>query len=642
MKQVAPDLCRAERSFTLTHGPLGPHYRGGGSEIDEFSYQILRRSELCRGLSADEVRLIAAAVRERSVPAGEVVCRQGDSGESMFVVTRGRVKVAVERGGETYRLLDYLGRGEHFGEMAVLTGGLRTATVAALVDTQLWELDREHFDRLLARVPGFAANLSRSLGYRLHWETSRRERRHQPALVALVNSTLRTQGLIRPLAKALVEQGDSIEVLTDRAEKWPSDGAYLIERIPTNLPLPEKAVAVHERLNQVLEHHDRVLLELTQAHVEDELPRLLAPCEEIWWLVEPRFMSSSCQNLRKMLQAEPRLASRVRLVWILPEGEPFAPIRPEGLGIGELDFKVVLCNNPQQPVRQQQHGIWRLVRHLRGTRIGLALGGGGARGLAHLGVLRALERAGIAFDLLAGTSSGALMGMSYAGGWSPDEAIEAFSEALTPGRFWRAMPGGIRWYLWTMFRMGAWDQKMRPFLGDAKFEQLQVPFATVSVDLVSGKQVVRDRGDTIHAVLESINVPIISRPILRDGMALVDGGVLNNLPGDILPERGAALVVGVDVASRLPKSFGKNTAETPTSAMRRAGPLETLLRVTEVQAYGITALRTEGVDLMITPDTSAFEFADFTRAKELAEVGEAAAEQSLPQLKQMLADLDAG
>jgi predicted acylesterase/phospholipase RssA len=67
-----------------------------------------------------------------------------------------------------------------------------------------------------------------------------------------------------------------------------------------------------------------------------------------------------------------------------------------------------------------------------------------------------------------------------------------------------------------------------------------------------------------------------------------------------------------------------------------------LLRVTEVQAYGITALRTEGVDLMITPDTSAFEFADFTRAKELADVGEAAAEQSLPQLKQMLADLDAG
>ncbi len=610
--------------------------------IDDFSYQILRRSELCRGLNADEVRQIADAARERSVVAGEIVCRQGDAGDSMFIITRGRVRVAVERGGETYRLVDYLGRGEHFGEMAVLTGGHRTATVAALVDTQLWEFDREQFDRLLARVPGFAANLSRSLGYRLQWETSRRERRHQPALVALVNSTLRTQGLIRPLAKALVQQGDTIQVLTDRAEKWPSDGEYLIERIPADLPSAEKVAAVHERLHQVLVHHDRVLLEVAQANVEDELPRLLAPCEEIWWLVEPRFMSSSCQNLRKMLDVEPRLAARVRLVWILPEGEPFAPFRPEGLGIADLDFKVVLGNNPQQPPRQQQHGVWRLVRQLRGTRIGLALGGGGARGLAHLGVLRALERAGIAFDLLAGTSSGALMGMSYAGGWSPDEALEAFSEALTPGRLWRALPGGIRWYLWTMFRIGAWDQKMRPFLAEAAFEQLQIPFATVAVDLVSGKQVIRERGDTIHAVLESINVPIIARPILRDGMALVDGGVLNNLPADILPERGAALVVAVDVATRLPQTFGGNTPATTTAAMRRAGPLETLLRVNEVQAHGITALRRDAVDLMIAPDTSNFEFADFTRASELADVGEAAAEQALPQLKQMLADLDAG
>ncbi len=279
------------------------------------------------------------------------------------------------------------------------------------------------------------------------------------------------------------------------------------------------------------------------------------------------------------------------------------------------------------------------MRHLQGVRIGLALGGGGARGLAHLGALRRLESAGLSFDMLAGTSSGALMGAAYAAGWSPSEAIEAFREALTPPRLLRAMPAGNRIYIWTMFRIGAWDRMLRHFFGDATLEQLQLPLATVAVDLVSGKQVIRECGDAVRAVVESINVPMISRPILSDGMALVDGGVLNNLPADVLAERGASFVIGIDVATRMPARFGGNEPGMPTDHMRRAGPLETLFRVNEVQAYGITALRSGAVDLMITPDTSAFEFADFTRARELADVGEAAAERMLPQLSQMLREL---
>jgi predicted acylesterase/phospholipase RssA len=122
---------------------------------------------------------------------------------------------------------------------------------------------------------------------------------------------------------------------------------------------------------------------------------------------------------------------------------------------------------------------------------------------------------------------------------------------------------------------------------------------------------------------------------LRDGMALVDGGVLNNLPGDVLPERGADFVVGIDVVSKLPAGF----ARSPRG--KRPGILETLLRVTEVQAFGTTALRATSFDLLITPDTSAYEFADFSRAAELAEAGELAVQEVLPQLRQLLAQLEA-
>lgn len=585
-----------------------------------------------------EVQTVADAVRPLVVESGETICQQGDTGYTMYIVVRGRVKVAVEDNGEPYQLLDYLGRGEHFGEMSVLTDGLRTATISAVVDTELLELDRDRFEKLLESVPGFGANVSRSLGFRLRWNSSRRRRSHEPTIVGLVNSTLRTQGLVAPLARALVAHGDSIEVLTDRPEKWHAEGDYLIERIPPALAGEEKIRAVQQRLQHVIEHHDRVLLDLTQAGLEAELPRMLFPCEEVWWLMEPRFYATSSRNLRKLLSAEPRLASRLRLVWIMDPDQRFSPPPPAGLGATSVNFKVILDDSPRTPSREQSHSIERLVRHIRGTRVGLALGGGGARGLAHLGALRALERAGISFDLVSGTSSGALMGAAYAGGWSPQEAIDAFTEALTPPRWLRAAPAGGRLYVLTMFRMGLYDGKLRHFFGNATLEQLQVPLSTVAVDLVAGKLVVRDRGDTVHSVLESINVPLISRPILRDGMALVDGGVLNNLPADVVAERGASLVVGIDVASRMPARFGRNEPSTPTAKMRRAGPLETLFRVNEVQAYGITAMRSGAVDIMITPDTSAFEFADFHRAHELAEVGEAAAEAVLPQLTQIMRD----
>ena len=174
----------------------------GGEVINEVSLNTLRRSGLCRGLSTAEVQTVADAVRPRVIPGGKVICRQGDTGYTMYIIVRGRVKVAVERGGEGYQLLGYLGRGEHFGEMAVLTDGLRTATVSTVVETELLELDRDQFDRLLAAVPGFAANLSRSLGFRLRWEANRRPRRHEPTVVGLVNSTLRTRALIGPLSRA--------------------------------------------------------------------------------------------------------------------------------------------------------------------------------------------------------------------------------------------------------------------------------------------------------------------------------------------------------------------------------------------------------------------------------------------------------
>ncbi len=600
--------------------------------------QLLRRCGLFQGIAPGELQKVAELVRHRFYRSGEEIFRIGESGDSMFVVARGRVKCVVEQEDGEYELLDYEEQGGHFGDLALLVGGHRTSTATAVMDTELLELSHDRFQSLMMSVPGFAANLSRSLGFKLRGIAGGRPSRRRPAVIGIVNSTLRTQALVRPLAAALVDSGDSVDVLTDRKRIWPSQGAYLVERIPGATNDTSQVAIVRERLAQVVEHNDRVLLDLTQKGIEDTLPAILEQCEEVWWLVDPLFVETAHRNLSHLLASHSKLASRIHLVWILRHSERFPPTTLYALGVNPLDFKIVLDDNTDDASLEQRKSITRLVRHLHGTRIGLALGGGGARGLAHLGVLRALDRAGIFFDHIAGTSVGALLGASYAAGWTPENALDHFARELTPPWLVRKLPTGNGFYMWCMFMLNGWDRKLRPYLHQYMMEQFRIPICTVAVDLVSGSLVVRDRGDAVNAIVESINLPGVSRPILRDGMALIDGGVLNNVPGDLLVERGTEMVVGVDVVTKLSQQFAGNTPDMETSQMRRAGPIETLLRVNEVQNYGITAMRSGAIDFMISPDTSKFEFADFSRAYELAEVGEAAAELAIPRLRELIAD----
>jgi predicted acylesterase/phospholipase RssA len=191
------------------------------------------------------------------------------------------------------------------------------------------------------------------------------------------------------------------------------------------------------------------------------------------------------------------------------------------------------------------------------------------------------------------------------------------------------------------YRRRAWDRLLRKYLYDWRLEQLLIPFHAITVDLVQVGTVVRSQGDAVHAILESINLPIVSPPILREGMALVDGGVLDNLPADVLAENGADFVVGVDVSGTVRHEFAGNRPDTPTGQMKSAGVLDTIFRVYESQAHHIGKFRNQAVDFWIKPDVSVFGLAEFHRTAEIAAAGETAALEKIPELKRQLAALEA-
>jgi predicted acylesterase/phospholipase RssA len=252
-------------------------------------------------------------------------------------------------------------------------------------------------------------------------------------------------------------------------------------------------------------------------------------------------------------------------------------------------------------------------------------------------VLRALERAGIFPDVISGTSIGAVMGALYSSGLSPDTILEKFQKELASGRLLQRVPGAEVLKTWSLFRFGGWRRKLRRYLAGAALEQLPIPVYPVSVDLVSGTCVIRDRGDVVDALLESSNLPGLTRPILRDGAALVDGGVLNNVPADVARDRGADIVVGIDVGCATASPYGAGRQGTPAGPTRDLGFVKVLLRVLELQQSGVLTRQSDAADLVIAPEIGEHGVFQYDKFAELALAGEAATEKAVPALRRLLA-----
>ena len=602
-------------------------------------YQAILRSQLGLGFTEKQIELVAKSVEWVECKSGDTIFQQGDPGNSMLLLAQGRVKITVAHSVGDEKFIDYLSVGEHFGEMAILTGQARAVTMTAVMDSRLLKLKRPEFQKLIHQVPKLAANVSRTLGYRLRRETTGQKIRNVSRVIGIVapakdaNDKQMAVELVNKLTAAMNEQEICVRVITDHVTNISTENCLKVSKIPSDIDGQAKAKWVHGQLAEQC-ISDLILVCLSDSD-PDELARILIQCEQAFWLSSPANADETKSKFKTLVDSESRFLDILHWGWLLPEGFNIETIPAPPSNLPELDLKIVISKGSQSS-RHERMSISRVVRFMRKTRLGLALGGGAARGMAHLGVLKAFEREGIFFDLIAGTSAGALIAAPYAYGNTPEQCTEFFRKDLRPGPFFRRLPKGKEWYMLYQFRMRKWDGLLRRRIGNVKLEQLLTPVSMVTADLITGRQVVRDRGDATHAILESINLPDIAKPIMRDGMALVDGGIVNNIPSDILPERGADLVLGVDISTQIDHRFGKNVPDMPADQMQAPSQWQTIRRASEVQNHHITALHTKTVDQMIVVDTSMFEYADFTSAREMSDAGEIAVNEAMPQFLQLL------
>ena len=254
-------------------------------------------------------------------------------------------------------------------------------------------------------------------------------------------------------------------------------------------------------------------------------------------------------------------------------------------------------------------------------RVGIALSGGAARGMAHVGVLKVLRNEGVPVDVVAGTSAGSLVGGAYAAGM-PLEEIEAFARQIR----WRDV-GRM-----TLSRLGAqtnarMEELMRARLPITRFEELPVPFAAVATDLHSGSAVVMSgKGDIPFAIRASCALPGWYVPVTDErGRMLVDGGLCANIPAVAARSLGADIVIAVDVNSE-----GAKFLENPQSA------IGVLLQSIMVVQRTAAAYQLQYADVVIRPRVGHIRWDEMTRAAELITAGEEAARMTLGRIKELI------
>lgn len=271
-------------------------------------------------------------------------------------------------------------------------------------------------------------------------------------------------------------------------------------------------------------------------------------------------------------------------------------------------------------------------------KVGLALSGGGARGFAHIGVLKVLHREGIPIDFLAATSMGGVIAAGYAAGLDPDFMAE---EACKIGRFRNI----LSLLDFSCPRAGLLKgERVRSYfarhVGEMTFSELKIPLALVAVDLDTGQEVTLREGRVADAVRATVSLPGIFAPAIYDGRRLVDGGILNDLPADVARKMGADVVIAVDVSSGL-------HGPSPFPAMERwllmpgfipeAGEAlwrAAMIMIEEINEYKLSQARPE---VLIRPALEGIGiFGGFRRAQEAISAGEEAATSALPKIKEAL------
>jgi predicted acylesterase/phospholipase RssA/CRP-like cAMP-binding protein len=480
-------------------------------------------------ITLEDLQALENALERVRLTSGEVLCNEGECGEGMYVITSGLIQV-VRGAGSQRQVIAERGRDELLGEMALLTGEARVATLVAVRDTELFRISKETFDRLVRQYPLLTLAITRMIAQRLAASTRGERPSEVAATIAILpagrNADLAT--LVASLQRTLSKHGAVLHLDSRGVDDALFPGAA---QTPAGGALEERLIGW---LNECEDHNDFVLFQ-ADAEMSEWTRRCIRQADRVLLVGmgnESPEINASEAALFNSGEFNPAL--RKELVLLHPHYSQL----PHGTAAWLQERPVNHCyhlalDNPTHPLR--------LVRYLSGQPVALVLSGGGFRGLAHIGVLRALREAGVPVDAICAASAGALVGSVHAMG-KDDREMESLAEQLL--RDTRLLAD----YTLPLASMVAGERLiklLKRLYGDTCIEDLWLQFMCTSTDLTSATLQTHRRGPVHRYVRASSSVPALLPPVLDGQHLLVDGGLMNNLPVNQLLEvvRGGKLIL---------------------------------------------------------------------------------------------------
>ena len=554
--------------------------------------------------------------------SGEVLFRQGEPADSFYVVVSGRLRVVVKDGERDERIMGELGRGEFTGEFGLLTREPRSATVFAVRETEVVQFSQSMFDHLLTRHAPALLHLTRLIVQRVA-RFNQSQTAGRPAFSAISVVPTDPSAPVEEFSASLFEslsRYGTVLSLNSRSfdDLYNRQGAAQTSAGHPNDGLIQGWLAEKEsQYSFILYQADRTFTPWTR--------RCLSQSDRILWVGQVA-MSPAPGEIEQM-SAGMNLMARQDLALLHPQNQNCASETKQWLDPRHVNsYFHVRPDIPQD--------FQRLARRLAGKATGLVLGGGGARGWAHLGVIQALEDAGVEIDLIGGTSMGALISAGYAYGYS---SADIHNFARTFSRPEKLLDYTLPFASLTASRKVT--ALMRQLFGSAQIEDLYLPFFCVSSNLTRAEPMIHRTGPLWESVRASLAIPGIFTPMPFGTDVLVDGGVLNNFPIDIMRELcEGGYVIGVNVAPKQERyknfSFGPSISgwqvlwEKIFPFGKRLNPpsiLSSLMRTTEINGLYKLRFAREQADLIIEPPVGQFGSLDFSKALEIIAIGYQAA-----------------
>ncbi|MDX2202763.1 MAG: patatin-like phospholipase family protein [Hyphomicrobiaceae bacterium] len=472
---------------------------------------VLDSVEMFAHLDPEDRARLVAELETLTFRRGEVLVRQGDVADALYVVLTGRFSVTIAGRAEP---IAELGPGQPVGEIAFVAGGTRTASVTALRDSLVVRLRRREFDALSERHPGIWRMLTLALAQRLAEANQERTPRPDP----------------RPRTIALVRAGSStvpdwfIQAL---AEAFRSNGRVAVmgpAKAPGIAPPPaDLDSSGSTRILNALEHDNDFVLFVADDEPTPWSDTVIRQADLV--LAVGQHHANATPNALERRVAELLQPEARRLVLLHARRDKISDTARW------LRGRAVAMHH--HVARTEPDDVARVVRFIGGTAVGLVACGGGAYCAAHIGVYKALLEAGVTFDIMGGTSGGGAMTAAFAMGSAPDEVDTATHDIFVTN-------AAMRRYTvprYSLLDHRHFDAQLAKHYGGQAIEDLWIPFFCVSTDL-SRYDLHRHRtGSVWEAVRATSSIPVLLPPFYtEDGHMLVDGALLDNVPVRVMHE----------------------------------------------------------------------------------------------------------